>query len=81
MKAKGSRKITISWAGVSNARNYQVQISMKKNFKKGSKVRISPKTKFIWKKLKKGKTYYVRVRACANGRYGAWSKAKKVKVK
>ncbi len=81
VKAKGSRKITISWAGVSNARNYQVQISMKKNFKKGSKVRISPKTKFIWKKLKKGKTYYVRVRACANGRYGAWSKAKKVKVK
>lgn len=81
VKAKGSRKITISWAGVSNARNYQVQISMKKNFKKGSKVRISPKTKFIWKKLKKGKTYYVRVRACANGQYGAWSKAKKVKVK
>lgn len=81
VKAKGSRKITISWAGVSNARNYQVQISMKKNFKKGSKVRISPKTKFTWKKLKKGKTYYVRVRACANGRYGAWSKAKKVKVK
>lgn len=81
VKAKGLRKITISWDGVSNARNYQVQISMKKNFKKGSKVRISPKTKFTWKKLKKGKTYYVRVRACANDRYGAWSKAKKVKVK
>ena len=81
VKAKGLRKITIRWTGVTGAKNYQVQISMKKNFKKGSKVRISPKTKFTWKKLKKGKTYYVRVRACANDQYGAWSKAKKVKVK
>ena len=81
IKAKGSRKIEIKWAGVTGIKYYQVQISMKKNFKKGNKVRIARKTKLTWKKLKKGKTYYVRVRAFINGQYGAWSKAKKVKVR
>ena len=81
VKTKGLRKIEIKWAGVTGSQNYQVQISTKKNFKKGNKVCIVRKTKFTWKRLKKGKTYYVRVRACANDRYGAWSKAKKVKVK
>ena len=81
IKTKGSRKIEIKWAGVTGSQNYQVQISTKKNFKKGNKLRIVRKTKLTWKRLKKGKTYYVRVRACANGQYGAWSKAKKVKVR
>ncbi|MBO5468200.1 MAG: BspA family leucine-rich repeat surface protein [Lachnospiraceae bacterium] len=79
--AKKSGKIKITWKKITKESYYQVQISTKKNFKKGNKLRIVRKTKFTWKRLKKGKTYYVRVRACANGQYGAWSKAKKVKVK
>ena len=79
--AKKSGKIKITWKKITKESYYQVQISTKKNFKKGNKLRIVRKTKFTWKKLKKGKTYYVRVRACANGQYGEWSKAKKVKVR
>ena len=79
--AKKSGKIKITWKKITKESYYQVQISTKKNFKKGNKLRIVRKTKFTWKKLKKGKTYYVRVRACANGQYGEWSKAKKIKVR
>lgn len=31
--------------------------------------------------VEKRKKYYVWVRVCANDQYGAWSKAKKVKVR
>ncbi len=79
--AKKSGKIKITLKKITKESYYQVQISTKKNFKKGNKLRIVRKTKFTWKKLKKGKTYYVRVRACANGQYGEWSKAKKIKVR
>ena len=39
-------------------------------------------TKYTWKDLKKGKVYYIRVRAMSGDKqWSAWSKVKKIKVK
>lgn len=49
------------------------------------KTKSTTKTKYTVKKLKKKKTYYMRVRAYTlwNGKkvYGKWSSVKKVKIK
>ncbi len=87
VKAKG-KKLIIKWEKVDNATGYKVQVSKNKKFKK--KIifnKLTKKTKVIvkGKKIKRGKTYYVRVRAynTANGNnnYGKWSKVVKKKVK
>lgn len=79
---KSKAKIKIK--KVSKATGYQYKYSVKKNFKKYV-VKNTKKTSFITKKLKKGKTYYVKVRAYVkvNGTkyYGSWSSVKKVKIK
>ncbi|MCR5792875.1 MAG: hypothetical protein K6G65_06875, partial [Lachnospiraceae bacterium] len=76
----------ISWKKVVNAKGYEVQYTLDKKFKKGIKTQKATKTTLKIKKLKKGKTYYVRVRAWkmgASGKkiYGDWSKIKKVTIK
>lgn len=68
-----------------NVDGYQFQYARNRKFTKGKKTKTTPYS-FIWvKKLKKGATYYVRVRAYnkANGKklYGKWSKVKKIKLK
>lgn len=80
VKALGGKKISIKWKDSANAWSYQIQISTKKNFAKAKK-KETYNHFLTWKKLKKGKTYYVRVRATAIDGYSAWSAAKKVKVK
>lgn len=79
---KKSMKIT--WKKVSGANGYQVAYGTKSNFK-GAKKKATKKTSLTVKKLKKKKTYYVRVRAykTVDGSkvYGAWSAKKKVKIK
>ena len=82
---KGKKKFTATWTKAAGVDGYQVQYSLKKNFKKAKKKNIkSNKNKLTVKKLKSKKTYYVRVRAYKkiNGKnvYSAWS-TKKVKVK
>lgn len=78
------RSMKITWKKVSGANGYQVAYGTKKNFK-GAKKKVLKKTSLTVKKLKKKKTYYVRVRAykTVNGEkaYGAWSAKKKVKIK
>ena len=53
--------------------------------KKTKTVKSAKKTSLTIKKLKKGKTYYVRIRSYAlDGNkkvYGAWSAKKKIKIK
>lgn len=81
----GKKSLTISFKKAKNAKKYEIQYSLKKNFKK-AKTKTTKKTKLTIKKLKAGKKYYVRVRGVytKNGSKicGAWVKAKKaVKVK
>lgn len=94
VKAKG-KKIIVKWNKVKNAAGYQVQVSTNKKFKKKKIIfnKLTKKTKLIikGKKIKRGKTYYVRVRAYATYKdanretqkvYGEWNnKPRKVKVK
>lgn len=69
---------------VSGVTGYEVQYSLKKNFKSAKTVRTTKPSKTV-KKLKKKKTYYVKVRSykSINGvkYYSKWSKPKKVKTK
>ncbi len=78
------QSVTVSWKKVPGAAGYQICYSTSKKWK-NKKQKLSRKNKLIVKKLKKKKTYYFRVRAYRmNGAkkvYGAWSKAKKVKIK
>ncbi len=90
-KAKGKKKITVSWKKIAKAAGYEVQASTKKNFKKDAIKKTTAKNKIVFKKLKSKKKYFVRVRAYttykdAKGKtqkaYGKWVKFnKKVKVK
>lgn len=78
------KKLTVKWKKVTGAKGYQLQYAMNKKFKKKKSVQTK-KTKYTIKKLKKKKTYYIRVRAYKmNGKkkvYGRWSTVKKVKIK
>lgn len=80
-------KLTVKWKKDSQASGYEIQCSLKKNFKKIAAKATVKKTGTIsttFKKLKKGKKYYVRVRAYkttkVNGKTttirGDWSKVK-----
>ncbi len=90
-KAKGKKKITVSWKKVAKAAGYEVQASTKKNFKKNVVNKATTKNKIVFKKLKSKKKYFVRVRAYATYKdakgktqkvYSKWFKSKKkVKVK
>ena len=83
----GKKKFTVQWKKDKKADGYQVQYSTDKKFKKNVKsVNVSKKsTKTTVKKLKKGKTYRVRMRSYKkiNGKkyYSGWGKVKSVKVR
>jgi hypothetical protein len=83
-KNSKGKKLVLKWKKVKGASGYEVTIATKKNFKKGKKVTSVKGTSKTFKKLKKNKTYYVKVRAYTkkNGKkvYGAYSKVKKVKI-
>lgn len=85
VKSPKKKRLKVSLKAVSGATSYEIQYSLKKNFKGVKKVTTKKKTYTI-KKLQSKKKYYVRVRAIvssgSNKVYGAWAKAKKaVKVK
>ncbi len=84
VKNKKGKKVIVKWKKVNGADGYQIQYARKKTFK-GKKSVTASKTSYTIKKLKKKKTYYVRVRAYKkNGQkkeYGKWSAVKKVRVK
>ena len=78
------KKLIVKWKKVTGAKGYQLQYALNKKFKKKKSIQTK-KTKYTIKKLKKKKTYYIRVRAYKmNGKkkvYGKWSTVKKVKIK
>lgn len=84
-KATSKKKsVTLKWGKISGANGYAVYraTSKKGKYKKVASVK---KPQYVNKKLKKGKTYYYRVRAYrkVSGKnvYGGYSAVKKVKVK
>ncbi|MGN1419932.1 MAG: fibronectin type III domain-containing protein [Eubacterium sp.] len=86
-KLKTSKKtITVYWKKMT-ASGFQIQYSTSSSFKKPKTVTVkgSSKTSAKIKSLKKGKKYYVRVRAykTVNGKkyYGSWSAKKSITVK
>ena len=87
IKVKAKKKaVTVKWKKVTGAKGYQITYSVKKNFKGAKKVTVRKDTASATiKKLKKGKVYYVKVRAYAevSGKksYGKWSVVKKAKIK
>lgn len=86
-KAKaGKKKIKVTWTKQKDADGFEIQVATNKKFTKNLKVVTVKKgtagSKTI-KKLKKGKKYYVRVRAFKNVKngkvYGKFSKKKRSK--
>ena len=84
---KKNRSVVVRWKKVSGASGYQIQYALNKGFVRQCKTKnIAPgNTKFTVKGLKKGKKYYVRIRAysLSNGKkiVGKWSKVKTIKIK
>ena len=82
---KGRMKVT--WKKNSSVSGYRIQYSIDKNFKKGVGTVTIGKNKTTsgtLSKLKKGKTYYVRIATYKNVRnkvYSSWSKVKKITIK
>ena len=85
LKNKVSCKLTAKWKKVSDATGYQLQYALNKKFTKAKKSKTTKKTSLTLKKLKKKKTYFIRVRAYKLSDkkkvYGKWSAVKKVKIK
>lgn len=87
VKNKKKNKIIVSWKWKTSVSGFQIQYAQNKKLTKKKKSKTVGKwtSKNTITKLKKGKTYYVRVRAYkkSSGKkiYGKWSKVKKIKIK
>lgn len=85
-KVKSSKKTATLYIRKSSGgvTRYQIRYSYKKNFK-SSKYKVSKKTTYKIKGLKRKKQVYVKIRAYKQvGKakiYGSWSNSKKVKIK
>ena len=84
-KNSKSKQILLKYKKVSGAKGYEISYSTDKKFKKAVTKKNMAKTSYTISKLKKGKIYYVRIRAYkmdSTGKkvYGKYSSMKKVKV-
>ena len=84
-KNSKSKQILLKYKKVSGAKGYEISYSTDKKFKKVVTKKNTAKTSYTISKLKKGKIYYVRIRAYkmdSTGKkvYGKYSSMKKVKV-
>ena len=78
------KKLTAKWTKAAGAAGYELQCATNKGFtqnKKTAKIKSGKTLSATVKGLKKGKTYYVRVRACKGSATTPWSKLKTVKIK
>ncbi len=77
-----SKAMTVKWSKNSKTTGYKIQYSLKSNFSSATTVTVK-QAGTLSKKitgLKKGKTYYVRVRCYKGSSYSAWSTVKSVKI-
>ena len=85
LKNKPGKKAAVKIKKISGAKGYQVVYSTKRSFKNAKKKNTTKRTVTL-KRLKKKKTYYIKVRAYKKDSagkkvYGSYSAAKKVKIK
>ena len=86
-KNLSGRKAQIIWKKNRYVSGYEIQYSVNKNFRSGSKKTVSraSTTKYTLTKLQKNKTYYVRIRTYkksgAKKYYSSWSKVKAVRIR
>lgn len=84
LKSKSTKKIKVSFKKITGAAGYQIYYGTSKTFTKAKK-KIVYKTNTTIPGLKRGKVYYVKVRAFqkkdGSRVYGSFSKTKKIKVK
>ena len=86
-KNLSGRKAQITWKKNRYVTGYEIQYSVNKNFRSGSKKTVSgvSKTKYTLTKLQKNKTYYVRIRTYKKSGtkkyYSSWSKVKAVRIR
>lgn len=82
--SKASGKLTVRWKKAVGASGYQIQYAASRSMRGARTVSTSALTRTL-SGLKKGSTYYVRIRAYkkVSGKtyYGAWSSVKNVKVR
>ena len=85
---KKGRKLIVRWFRDSNAKGYEVQYATNSKFTKNKKTKMVYRNtgSVTLKKLKKKKTYYVRVRSynvTGDGKivYSGWSTKRKIKIK
>ena len=82
--SKASGKLTVRWKKAAGASGYQIQYAASRSMRGARTVSTSALTRTL-SGLKKGSTYYVRIRAYkkVSGKtyYGAWSSVKNAKVR
>lgn len=82
--SKASGKLIVRWKKAAGASGYQIQYAASRSMRGARTVSTSALTRTL-SGLKKGSTYYVRIRAYkkVSGKtyYGAWSSVKNVKVR
>lgn len=83
----GKKQAKLTWKKIASASGYEIEMSSKKasGFKKIATIKKAKTVTYTKKKLKSGKTMYFRIRAYRSvGKttyYGAYSTAKKVKIR
>ena len=89
-KSTAKKQATVTWKGSTGATGYQIMISQKSDFRKGTTrtftIRDSKRRSGVPKPMTSGRTYYIRIRSyktTSNGKtvYSAWSKSTKTKIK
>ena len=77
------KRISLKWKKVNGATKYQVKWVLGRGKKAKTKTKSfkGKTTSCAFKRLKKGKTYKVYIRAYNKSGWGKWSSAKKVKIK
>lgn len=84
-KNSKSKQITLKYGKLSGVKGYEISYATDKKFKKAVRNKTTAKNSCTIQGLKKGKTYYVRVRgyqvdSVGNKIYGKYSSVKKVKI-
>ena len=89
-KSTAKKQATVTWKGSTGATGYQIMISQKSDFRKGTTrtftIRDSKRRSGVPKPMTSGRTYYIRIRSyktTSNGKtvYSTWSKSTKTKIK